>query len=92
MCSHCKLRQHTTTKRKGEINHGIKVPESIADPMNRMPLMALIAADLLVGLNRERYKYFKYVIEIIIYKVEAFPKKPNEEYGTWILTHRSGDV
>ncbi|KAF3974628.1 hypothetical protein CMV_002059 [Castanea mollissima] len=43
-----------TTKRKGWINHGIKGPESIADHMYRMALMALIAADLPSGLNRER--------------------------------------
>ncbi|GLT63470.1 hypothetical protein SLA2020_360330 [Shorea laevis] len=42
-----------TTKRKGWINHGIKGPESIADHMYRMALMALIAGDL-PGANRER--------------------------------------
>ncbi|XAR55874.1 hypothetical protein NMG60_11036105 [Bertholletia excelsa] len=42
-----------TTKRKGWINHGIKGPESIADHMYRMALMALIASDL-PGVNRER--------------------------------------
>lgn len=42
-----------TTKRKGWINHGIKGPESIADHMYRMALMALIAGDL-SGLDRER--------------------------------------
>ncbi|GFZ16184.1 metal-dependent phosphohydrolase [Actinidia rufa] len=42
-----------TTKRKGWINHGIKGPESIADHMYRMSLMALIAGDL-PGVNRER--------------------------------------
>ncbi|KAF8399212.1 hypothetical protein HHK36_015077 [Tetracentron sinense] len=42
-----------TTKRKGWINHGIKGPESIADHMYRMSLMALIAGDL-TGVNRER--------------------------------------
>ncbi|PSR88224.1 HD domain-containing protein [Actinidia chinensis var. chinensis] len=42
-----------TTKRKGWINHGIKGPESIADHMYRMALMALIAGDL-TGVNRER--------------------------------------
>ncbi|KAM7487568.1 hypothetical protein LguiB_025052 [Lonicera macranthoides] len=42
-----------TTKRKGWINHGIKGPESIADHMYRMSLMALIAGDV-PGLNRER--------------------------------------
>ncbi|CAL5350041.1 unnamed protein product [Camellia sinensis] len=42
-----------TTKRKGWINHGIKGPESIADHMYRMALMALIARDL-PGVNRER--------------------------------------
>ncbi|GMY26751.1 HD domain-containing protein 2 isoform X3 [Fagus crenata] len=48
LCHHLK-----TTKRKGWINHGIKGPESIADHMYRMSLMALIAADI-PGLNRER--------------------------------------
>ncbi|KAL8106004.1 uncharacterized protein LOC141677879 [Apium graveolens] len=42
-----------TTKRKGWINHGIKGPESIADHMYRMALMALIAGDN-SGVNRER--------------------------------------
>ncbi|KAL9259301.1 5'-deoxynucleotidase hdd1-like protein [Drosera capensis] len=42
-----------TTKRKGWINHGIKGPESIADHMYRMGLMALIAGDI-PGVNRER--------------------------------------
>ncbi|GAB4840227.1 hypothetical protein Ancab_020992 [Ancistrocladus abbreviatus] len=42
-----------TTKRKGWINHGIKGPESVADHMYRMALMALIAGDL-PGVNRER--------------------------------------
>ncbi|GMI87352.1 hypothetical protein like AT1G26160 [Hibiscus trionum] len=42
-----------TTKRKGWINHGIEGPESIADHMYRMALMALIAGDL-PGVNRER--------------------------------------
>ncbi|KAJ9708043.1 hypothetical protein PVL29_000216 [Vitis rotundifolia] len=42
-----------TTKRKGWINNGIKGPESIADHMYRMALMALIAGDL-HGVNRER--------------------------------------
>lgn len=35
------------------MNHGIKGPESIADHMYRMALMALIAGDL-QGVNRER--------------------------------------
>ncbi|KAK4838194.1 hypothetical protein QYF36_011782 [Acer negundo] len=38
-----------TTKKKGWINHGIKGPESIADHMYCMALIALIP-----GLNRER--------------------------------------
>ncbi|KAK6931424.1 HD domain [Dillenia turbinata] len=42
-----------TTKRKGWINHGIKGPESIADHMYRMALMALVAKDL-PGVDRER--------------------------------------
>ncbi|KAL5553545.1 hypothetical protein UlMin_040946 [Ulmus minor] len=42
-----------TTKRKGWINHEIKSPESIADHMYRMSLMALIASDL-PGVDRER--------------------------------------
>ncbi|KAJ9554070.1 hypothetical protein OSB04_018115 [Centaurea solstitialis] len=42
-----------TTKRKGWLNHGIKGPESIADHMYRMALMALIVGDL-PGINRER--------------------------------------
>ncbi|KAI3788365.1 hypothetical protein L2E82_01127 [Cichorium intybus] len=35
-----------TTKRKGWVNHGIKGPESIADHMYRIALMALIVGDL----------------------------------------------
>ncbi|TXG56757.1 hypothetical protein EZV62_018070 [Acer yangbiense] len=42
-----------TTKRKGWINHGIKGPESIADHMYRMALMALIVGDV-PDVNRER--------------------------------------
>ncbi|KAL6842633.1 hypothetical protein ACP4OV_027477 [Aristida adscensionis] len=42
-----------TTKRKGWINHSIKGPESIADHMYRMALMALIADDL-PAVDRER--------------------------------------
>ncbi|KAI3696199.1 hypothetical protein L1987_79209 [Smallanthus sonchifolius] len=42
-----------TTKRKGWVNHGIKGPESIADHMYRMALMALVVGDL-PGINRER--------------------------------------
>jgi hypothetical protein len=42
-----------TTKRKGWINHSIKGPESIADHMYRMALMALIAGDL-PAVDRER--------------------------------------
>ncbi|KAI3884456.1 hypothetical protein MKX03_034796 [Papaver bracteatum] len=42
-----------TTKRKGWVNHGIKGPESVADHMYRMAVMALIAGDL-PGVNRER--------------------------------------
>lgn len=42
-----------TTKRKGWINHGIREPESIADHMYRMAIMALISGDL-PGVNRER--------------------------------------
>ncbi|KAK6116389.1 hypothetical protein DH2020_049851 [Rehmannia glutinosa] len=45
--------ERQSTKRKGWINHGIKGPESIADHMYRMALMALIADDL-PGVNRER--------------------------------------
>lgn len=45
-----------TTKRKGWINHGIKGPESIADHMYRMAVMALIAGDL-PGVNRERLDF-----------------------------------
>ncbi|KAJ4798364.1 HD domain-containing protein 2 [Rhynchospora pubera] len=42
-----------TTKRKGWVNHGIKGPESIADHMYRMAIMALIAPDL-SNIDRER--------------------------------------
>lgn len=46
-----------TTKRKGWINHSIKGPESIADHMYRMALMALIAGDL-PAVDRERSVFF----------------------------------
>lgn len=67
-----------TTKRKGWINHGIKGPESIADHMYRMALMALIAGDN-SGVNRERsnactlvlqnqlYVFMLYYINIVSY-------------------------
>ncbi|XP_051144511.1 uncharacterized protein LOC127260690 isoform X1 [Andrographis paniculata] len=42
-----------STKRKGWLNHGIKGPESIADHMYRMALMALIFDDI-PGVNRDR--------------------------------------
>ncbi|XP_077238224.1 metal-dependent phosphohydrolase [Tasmannia lanceolata] len=42
-----------TTKRTGWIRRGIQDPESIADHMYRMGLMALIAADI-PGINRDR--------------------------------------
>ncbi|KAL5222975.1 hypothetical protein ABZP36_027688 [Zizania latifolia] len=42
-----------TIKRKGWINHSIKGPESIADHIYRMALMALIAGDL-PAVDRER--------------------------------------
>lgn len=42
-----------TQKRKGWVNHDIQGPESIADHMYRMAIMALIADDL-PGINRER--------------------------------------
>ncbi|ESQ34253.1 hypothetical protein EUTSA_v10008520mg [Eutrema salsugineum] len=42
-----------TTKRNGWINQGINGPESIADHMYRMALMALITGDL-AGVDRER--------------------------------------
>nr|XP_009609686.1 HD domain-containing protein 2 [Nicotiana tomentosiformis]XP_016515884.1 PREDICTED: HD domain-containing protein 2-like [Nicotiana tabacum] len=42
-----------TQKRKGWVNHGIKGPESIADHMYLMSVMALIASDL-PDVNRER--------------------------------------
>ncbi|KAK2994350.1 hypothetical protein RJ640_017862 [Escallonia rubra] len=53
LCHSLKACIFPTTKRKGWINHGIKGPESIADHMYRMALMALIAGDL-SGVNRER--------------------------------------
>jgi hypothetical protein len=52
----CSLVMPQTTKRKGWINHSIKGPESIADHMYRMALMALIADDL-PAVNRERSSF-----------------------------------
>lgn len=54
------------TKRRGWINHGIKRPESIADHMYRMALMALIVGDL-PGINRERYIYTQYLVFSILF-------------------------
>ncbi|CAA0837289.1 Metal-dependent phosphohydrolase [Striga hermonthica] len=42
-----------TTKRAGWVRRGVKEPESIADHMYRMGLMALIASDI-PGVNREK--------------------------------------
>lgn len=43
-----------TTKRTGWVNHGLKESESIADHMYRMAIMALIAADGVPGVNKDR--------------------------------------
>ncbi|KAL6194377.1 hypothetical protein ACLB2K_035461 [Fragaria x ananassa] len=42
-----------TTKRAGWVKRGVKDPESVADHMYRMSLMALIASDI-PGLNRDK--------------------------------------
>ncbi|KAL6189168.1 hypothetical protein ACLB2K_040558 [Fragaria x ananassa] len=42
-----------TTKRAGWVKRGVKDPESVADHMYRMGLMALIASDI-PGLNRDK--------------------------------------
>ncbi|MQM01066.1 hypothetical protein Taro_033815 [Colocasia esculenta] len=42
-----------TTKRAGWVRHGIREPESVADHMYRMGVMALISSDL-PGVDRER--------------------------------------
>ncbi|KAH9772075.1 5'-deoxynucleotidase [Citrus sinensis] len=73
-----------TTKRKGWINHGIKGPESIADHMYRMALMALIAGDI-PGVDRERCIKIAIVHDI----AEAWDFEENgwigcEEYGNAI--------
>eukprot|EP00850_Spirogloea_muscicola_P010473 SM000062S19859 [mRNA] locus=s62:17894:24969:+ [translate_table: standard] len=39
------LQSLKTTKRAGWVNHGVRAPESIADHMHRMTIMALVAAD-----------------------------------------------
>jgi putative hydrolases of HD superfamily len=43
-----------TTKREGWVRRGVQGPESIADHMYRMGVMALIAADLPGGVDRDR--------------------------------------
>ncbi|KAL3690632.1 hypothetical protein R1sor_004283 [Riccia sorocarpa] len=43
-----------TTKRTGWVNHGLKESESIADHMYRMAIMALIAADGIPGVDKDR--------------------------------------
>lgn len=42
-----------TTKREGWVRRGVNAPESIADHMYRMGVMALIAADL-PGVDRDK--------------------------------------
>ncbi|RLM78874.1 uncharacterized protein C2845_PM12G04650 [Panicum miliaceum] len=42
-----------TTKRAGWVKRGVQAPESVADHMYRMGVMALVAADL-PGVNRDR--------------------------------------
>ncbi|KAK1615509.1 hypothetical protein QYE76_021026 [Lolium multiflorum] len=43
-----------TTKRAGWVRRGLQGPESVADHMYRMGVMALVAADLPPGVNRDR--------------------------------------
>jgi HD domain len=59
-----------TTKRKGWVNQGIKSPESIADHMYRMSLMALIASDL-PNIDRERSVF----VNILICWAKLFRQK-----------------
>lgn len=47
------LQSYQTTKRAGWIRREVQEPESIADHMYRMGLMALMASDL-PGVNREK--------------------------------------
>jgi putative hydrolase of HD superfamily len=42
-----------TTKRAGWVKRGVQAPESVADHMYRMGVMALVAADL-PGVDRDR--------------------------------------
>lgn len=59
-----------TTKRKGWINQGIDGPESIADHMYRMALMALIADDL-PGLDRERLETLIMLLELCTCQIQS---------------------
>lgn len=62
-----------STKRKGWLNHGIKGPESIADHMYRMSLMALIANDV-PGINRERFElseFFSFSYVLMLFNLEC---------------------
>ena len=43
-----------TTPRTGWVNHGVDKPESIADHMYRMSLMAMVAAKSMPELNQDR--------------------------------------
>lgn len=52
-----------TTKRAGWVKRDVKDPESIADHMYRMGLMALIASDI-PGVNRDKLSF---EIEITLY-------------------------
>lgn len=46
-----------TTKREGWVRRDVKDPESVADHMYRMGLMALIASDI-PGVDRDRLGFF----------------------------------
>ncbi|CAD6237741.1 unnamed protein product [Miscanthus lutarioriparius] len=54
-----------TTKRKGWINHSVKGPESIADHMYRMALMALIAGDL-TAVESRKVHIFKLLLSFSV--------------------------
>lgn len=45
-----------TTKRAGWVRRGVHDPESVADHMYRMGLMALIASDI-PGINRDKLEF-----------------------------------
>ncbi|KAJ6891257.1 hypothetical protein NC651_024681 [Populus alba x Populus x berolinensis] len=58
-----------TTKQKGWINHGIKGPESIADHMYSMSLMALIADGRFSSLGKAELRKVEMILQALEYEM-----------------------